>query len=368
MPKVTFDNKAVWPHSKFAVDGDTIWFVPYEYCYLYQYNYREKKVCRRIFLEDATSKWTAHYSVLKIEHYVVLIPGANEKIYIFDEHTQKLQTIAWMPESKVHEYFQEYAIWNKDIFFFPIQYENIVKLNLQAFSVEEIPIPNYNSTESLAFTLSLIQRENIVDVCVYGSNKIFRYDLKSNEGEYFVLGDSKEYYTICCYGKEDILLVDKGERAFIYDKDFNKLKEFNIPANKSGYKICKQYDNGYLFFPQNKEDAIYYYAKDRFIEIDKTKEREDEELQIPWEYNSYSHVEIIGKEALFFDILQQSLCIMNLRSFEREFQKIESGEINDDDKMKMFSLMMNDGSISEPHFVESNSWNLNDFINWLKGM
>ncbi len=48
---------AVWTNTEFVVDGNTIWFVPYEYCFLYQYDFIQKRVCTKIFLEGAKSLW-----------------------------------------------------------------------------------------------------------------------------------------------------------------------------------------------------------------------------------------------------------------------------------------------------------------------
>ena len=43
---------AVWTNTEFVVDGNTIWFVPYEYCFLYQYDFIQKRVCTKIFWKE----------------------------------------------------------------------------------------------------------------------------------------------------------------------------------------------------------------------------------------------------------------------------------------------------------------------------
>ena len=353
----------VWTNTEFTIDGDTIWFVPYEYCYLYQYDYVRKRVCKKIFLEGAKSLWGSHYSVAKVGKYVVLVPGVNNSIYILDNDSYVIQQIRLPEKENIVAYFRKYAIWNKAIFLFPIDYPNVVKVSLIDFSVEEISIPRVDNIYPTSTIITdVLQRGKFVDLCMNGSNKILRFDMDSYEGKYFSIINVQECKMLCAYGENQILLIGKDKSAFIYDENFEKFRVINLPPNNSGYIACERYKDGYILIPYKKSDPIFYWSQNTYDVVVQINEEQSRETQKSWSYNDYSQVKIAGNKALLFDMPDQSLCVIDIGTFEKEYQKVEMGEIDEAEKQQLYLLFRKADAVIE----ETRFWTLRRLIDVLK--
>lgn len=59
----------------------------------------------------------------------------------------------------------------------------------------------------------------------------------------------------------------------------------------------------------------------------------------------------------------QSLCVIDLNTLKGEYQKVEMGEIDLNERRKMYFLFKKAGAVLE----ETNFWNLRRFIELIKG-
>ena len=354
---------AVWTNTEFVVDGNTIWFVPYEYCFLYQYDFIKKRVCTKIFLEGAKSLWGSHYSVVKEGNYVVIVPGVNNNIYIFDKVSHAMQRIRLPEKKNVREYFRKYALWNEAIFFFPLDYPNIVKISLHNFALEEISIPKADNKYSVSVNITdLVQRGKFADLCINGSDRVLRFNMESYEGKYFSITNAQEYRTICAYEGNQILLTDKDGNAFIYDENFEKFREVVLPKNSSSYIDCAQYRNGYILVPYKKSDPIFFWSENICNVVVPAYEEHPKGYRQPWGYNDFSQVKIAGNKVLLFDVPEQSLCVIDMNTLKREYQKVAMGEIDENEKRQVYSLLNKENVV----LTETDFWNLRRFIDVLK--
>lgn len=353
----------VWTNTEFVVDGNTIWFVPYEYCFLYQYDFLKKEVCKKIFLEGATSLWGSHYSVVKVGKYIVLVPGVNNNIYIYDNDRQVLHRVELPHKENVSTYFRKYAVWNEEVFFFPLEYPDIVKVSLNDFSIEEISIPKTDNTVPVsAMVADAVQKGKFVDLCMSGSNRILRFDMDLYEGNYFSITNVQECRVFCRYGENQILIIDKDRSAFVYDDNFEKFEEIELPPNDSGYIACERYQDGYILVPYKKSDPVFYWTETTCNVLVPMNGKQQKESQQQWIYNDYSQIEIDRNRALLFDMPDQSLCVIDMNTFEIEYQKVEMGEITAAEKEQLYLLFRKENAIIE----ETSFWNLRRFIDVLK--
>lgn len=357
------ESAAVWTCTEFAIDGDTIWFVPNECCFLIQYDFVKKSVCRKVFLEKSTSFWGSHYCVLRVEQYIVAAPGTDNHIYFYDDRNQILKSVPLPKKEGVREYFRKCATWNGQIFFFPSEYQNIVKINLFDFSVEEIPVPYQENTVHPAFIriTNAFQRGKLVDMCMNGSNAIFRFDMETYAGMFFYLKNLGKYRAICSYEENDVLLITEESRGVICDENYKQIKEFDFPENNSGYVDCVRYKEGYIFIPYKNKDSLLYWENDIFRVIGNAEEI-DEETEQSWIYNDYSEAKVVGEKVLLFNVPKKSLLVIDMNEYRVESQKVEIGKVNENDKRELLSLFKERFT----QFDETDFWSLSSFIEVLK--
>lgn len=327
----------LWTHGKGVIDNDTVWFVPANFNFLCQYNYKYNVIERFIHLQGSISMEGSHYNILKVEQKIVLIPTRDINIFVFDITTEKLECFPLIGEKNLNERCMEYVIWKEYIYMFPVTYPYIVKFNYNDFSVVYIKSKSVDKCvkKKMPYTDSCVQNHEIVNILIYDSNKICEFNLDTYEEREFAIGNKERHYkTVGNYKNNGLILSDqKGNITIVDDK--KKIVQYMELPYKEKYRSCIPLREGFLFIPYDKTNKgfLWQEKEKRIFCIDKVSQTA---WVKKWGYSAYSEAYYNENKAMFFNVLMKSLCILNIQTNEVEHYYIELKDLSADLFEKIF--------------------------------
>lgn len=341
-------GELLWTSGRGIIDGDKIWFVPYEYCCLCQYDYKVNHIVEFIFLDGASGMFGTHYSLAKYKNYIILVPTRDMNIFVYDIEGKNLQRIPLKGDINTKEKFIANAVWKHYIYMFPVIYPQILKLDLDAMEIEYIDcksVVEYFATNQ-SYTDICITIENIAYLLIYGSNKICEFNMETNTERIIVAGgDAVCYKTMCRYGDKGIILSDQQGNIVVLDENKEQVSCI-VSEEDINFNSCIPIMDGYLFIPFGRNLDYVYLEDCRRKKIKTDTVIKPTVWADNWKYATYSRCFYNENTAVLFNLLNRSLCMLDCKTWKMREEFIILDDLSEDVAEKTYHMM------SKTHIIQ----------------
>lgn len=193
---------------------------------------------------------------------VIMIPGREEDIYIFDTEKKLWSKIEIKKQyKKIYKSISGFVngiVSNKNLYLIPYTYPDCIRINLDNMLVEYIPFENHFGCTIGLYSRGIKINEHEILLLSRENNGVEIYNVDTNKFQTFHIGDNNVYYLDACFNKNMCYLVDNneniiewnrvtGETNKIFDCTVNNIKTLN---NRVAVNECriKFFDNNIWFF------------------------------------------------------------------------------------------------------------------------
>ncbi len=303
----------LWTNGGAVFSENMIWFVPAEYACLCQYDSNMGKVIKFIVLEGATSIRGTHYNLLKYKNSIVLIPTRDMNIFIYNIEEEKLHKICLNGKENTKEKFIAGAVWKHYVYMFPVAYSKILRVDMENMHVEYINSASVrrcfeNGRDYTQICVTIGETANLL---IEDSNKICEFDMRTHSEKIISVGDGDICYkTMCRYGEKGIILSDQRGNIVILNE---KKEQVSYISSDDGvyFNGCIPVMDGYLFLPYKKGFACIYLEGRNRKHIDMEIKIRESTWANKWAYAPYSRIFYDKKRAIFFNIFNKSMCLLD---------------------------------------------------------
>lgn len=304
----------LWTSGYCLFDNDTIWFVPYNYNCLVQYDLVTGNIVKNILLKGSNCIKGTHYNLVKHGHYIVLIPARDMNVFIYDIECAELHRLPLIGEEDRKEKYITFSVWNNFIYCFPLNRTDILRVDVSTLSVQFIKWDR--ACEYLKDKEDFVEHSATIGSKVYllvgQSNSICEFDMETESERFFSVGEAQTIYTrICQYGKDGLVLVEKNGHVVV----LNSSKQ--IVSRKKILELgeraqCVIWDKGNMLF--DSYDTMFYWDEINEIKIilDIQGEYSGQDLN----YAPYSRLSVGTKYVAVFYLPLQVIFIINKKSFD----------------------------------------------------
>lgn len=326
------ENIIMWPYNGVALDGNTIWFVAFEYSVLVQYNLELKRIEKIIFWEDSSRINDSHYNIVCFGDNVILVPGWSKRIIVYNKKTEDVKSIELEDSAKRMEMFSEVAVWDGKVFFFPIEYGKIVRFDCSNMQVCYYDVDMDKKNENI-FTGSSQQIDNMVYIKLFGSQNLYVYDMQTQNGKIVNVPLKNSYNLLCPYNNKSLLLIDKIGVLWSLDcTDFSVDMIFETKLSENIVRGIRSKDC-YIFFSKYIEDDIVILKDKDVRRINLAQFGIEKYKKYDWEYTEYSRPVADNNKVITFDMSRRMMCIIDIEDYSLEMKYIEYSKENCDGKV-----------------------------------
>ena len=346
------DKTIVWAITQFNVKNGLLWFVPYGLCYLCKYN------IRNYILEDVIAIEVEKFHSESIESTyfdgdkVLLLPGVEDKLFIYDEKQKLFHTEVVSPGSVEAEKFMVGCNYKGYYYIFPRYYDSILRIDMEKDAIEKYVIKTGSNAEFYDVDV-MDEKAYLVDK----TNKVYCYDMEKNILSLCItLDDDVILRTVSIINNKIILSSSKGT-IYVYNLD-KKVYERIIENGVEFVGSCI-YENEVFFFPINEKE---YFVRFNLKEgVFKNIYLKNKDHIREWEGTSFSKPVMENNVLYFFNTKYRTLISYNCSSRELSERCIEVG-INNIENNEIKNLLHNQISHSRPIAESELFASLKDFI------
>ena len=339
--------------TDFIVDKkkEEIWYVALGYNHLCCYDYRNRIMKKRVTLPEENGEVRLFENLVKVDNYLVLIPGFARKLIVYDTEKDTCVSIPMGEYGGQNIRFFHYFVNNKIVCFFPracnakeINPFTVGMLNLEkmelSFSAslqELVKLPGYCPGVEV-FHRDCIKLEKEVLFLYCNTNLVCVYHLADETYEMCPVGDEdNQYFTICQVDETRFCLSNQFGDIILWDRNTGKVQKIKneevlVEREKSElgsseemfrYSIC--YDGKVYLFPMFGNKVLQYDTeKNEISEADFGKFIVGEEkTQYPCFYSKLSNVHIVDGQLFIWNIRRGILYIIDLQSGQIEEHLLE---------------------------------------------
>lgn len=362
--------------SDFVVDEENIWHVPFGYNYLCCYNFKQKKMEKRISLPVENNKPVLYGGIVKSKSKLILIPWKADSVIVYDMVDGKITKL--FTNEFGEEIYRAYCVENDDVWMIPwirrtddVQDAFIKKINLydgrieflEAFPTNTIP---KDRGERWLLNGNCVCIEN--SIYIGYRNYIIEIDLFNGSRGAYAVGDDKTIYTTMCKINDELLcMMDVYGNVIIWNRADRKLVEKiknesiclkmlgfpNGHGHREGYGSSVVYKNEYVWFiPSHADKVLQLDLRNNMLsEAWFSSNLCGNAMERPDVCGQFSKAHIRGDDLYVWNLWDESFFIIDIRYHRIERRKIEV-ELNPDEFCSTFWKCMeeNEGICNERIF------------------
>lgn len=334
-------NKNVaWTQGGFSIDDNCVWFVPYMLNVLCKYNFSSNRMEKVIYIPEISVLSAGYYNVIKIQSFVVMIPGFENNVCVFDT-TKNIMKIITIPAEKcVRQKFQYASIWEGQLFLFPVSYSSILRVSLNDFKVERIAVTNGTCNGFVSATIA-----NKKVYLVNETNKLYVFDMEEEcISEQVTFNNHVNLKTVSVMDEQLLILTDTQGNVYTYNLLTNLL---NTIWEESGmlYDSCVCYGEKILLIPLLEKD---YFEVGSVTTKKKTKiELSNVSYFENWPHAVFSKPLKKGSKVYFFSTQYKTLLQYDFETSELIEMVPEYGEMDFEDVSKLIHHSSHIGGVKE---------------------
>jgi len=245
----------------FYDDGNYIWFMDSNNI-LYRYNKQEKK---SEYVEIITGKnYAAYKSMVANNGKLYFAPETADDILFFDINENKFGQINF--KANIDENFKYIVSFKNFVYFIPIKYPAIMKLNTNTNEIEYFSEWVNEVTELKGEGSWFFHDYCIIDVeiaiIIQGSNSIIFFNMETGSFEIKSIGEKNEVYASICFDGQNYYIASRYEKYIIkWNRQSNEIFKIKFPSffsrkkNISGNFLIQYLNRNIWLFPVAANNA-----------------------------------------------------------------------------------------------------------------
>lgn len=336
----TINHRLVWTQGIFSVDKNRVWFVPYWINVLCVYNLKIDKMEKIIQFPNRAIDSAGYFNVKKIDDLVVIIPAFEKQIYVYDTIKEVMLSFDFPKMQCRYEKFMFCSVWDQHVYFFPVGYEYVVKIDLRE---QRVTIINAIDDKCNMFVAMTQIDENVY--LVNETNRIYVFNMLEENFKIIVSENSnRKYRTITNQGAEKLFLSDIFGNLYLYylnDLDCEKTyMAGNVPYDSS------ECVTDFIFL-------MPIYEKDYFVKFDISTKNVSKiyidkgDNYIQWPHTVFSKIVFENGILYFFSTQYQMFYTYNVETGEETTHKLEMPILDNQQIEKIFLQKGTSGNVKE---------------------
>jgi len=315
-------------------NGNFAWFMD---CFnmLYRYDKQNKKT-EYMGIIPAQYGW-ACLEIAENNNKLYFAPHyKNDKIFIFDTITKKIEQMDFMDACKYDKNFNRIISFKNFLYFIPQAFPAIMKLNadtkeikyiseyIDDVSKRQVSKLQYEKWKDIKFWGFCVASAEIALV-IHRANAIMFFNMETGNYEIKSIGEKSEQYSNICFDGQNYYISSfYGNYIIKWNRQSNKILKIKIHSfsrkRNTNPNFLIQYLNGYVWlFPCGANNAYKINTKTNEITDlpELTEHFKDKNLN--WHYNRIS----TGGSAIYASTLNKGIVEYNTDTSELNFVEFE---------------------------------------------
>ncbi len=248
--------------TKWLVDGEYAYFVPFDFNIFIKYNLRKRKAEWILPLDKVHATQKGVFSdIVKYKNKVILVPCHIKEFVIVDLERQSVEYVT-MPEPEngiQYGFFSKGILYGNQLVAVGYLYSIFLKMNLDTYAMEIVDDSYWRSgnIRGIRGTCSMFSIESCVvgnAVYVLGDNRLIKYDFERDKVMDFpLLNETGERYKSICHDGNFFWFTGNGKDFLKWHEDAQtaewiRLEKKEAIPEKTLYRYSAALDGKIYFF------------------------------------------------------------------------------------------------------------------------
>lgn len=331
----------VWMNWRFTVQDGVLWFVPYWINVLCKFDLSTGKMEKIIKIPFDEIEYAGVYGIRKYEEYIICVPGYENSIFLYNTQSEDMSVIPLRKEDGIYENFFDCSRWQKNFYFFPRDYNYLVKMNLENKAVTYISLKKFGKMFN-----SCVQMGNKVYL-VNKSEYLTIFDMEEEFFERVEVCDNEQLNTIERFHEHELIMSSLNGMIYTYDLQCGEIKKVDAVRGTAYSGIIMAADKLYLF-PQADIDKIVILDMENYAVTEiQLQAKRNKNRQYDYRYGVFSQPVIENSIIYVMNASNECLHVINTLTGEVSDVYIELKEMDEELCDYFFAFMQKVGGVQE---------------------